>query len=34
MPPLWFAGLVVGFAGDVLVPSYWPVRARCPHISE
>jgi hypothetical protein len=25
-PPLWFAGLVVGFAGAVLFMSYWPVR--------
>jgi hypothetical protein len=25
-PPLWFAGLVAGFTGAVLVMSYWPVR--------
>ena len=25
-PPLWFAGLVVGFAAAVLFMSYWPVR--------
>jgi hypothetical protein len=25
-PPLWFAGLVIGFTGAVLFLSYWPVR--------
>jgi hypothetical protein len=25
-PPLWFAGLVIAFAGAVLFMSYWPVR--------
>lgn len=25
-PPLWFAALVIGFTGAVLVLSYWPVR--------